>query len=154
MLLLPFGRDGGVNHDTAEWWQFMGHTLHLALYSVSLVRDTGITGIQASPRSSFVPSLGSPIEEGREGRGTRRLETGAGFADRTSTCQSPDTGITSTQIHSHVENTRGAGINPSYNSKLSGAACPGAETSTPSPLPEEGKPVFPSVPAAGWAWTD
>lgn len=62
-VLLPFGRGGGVNHDTAEWWQFMGRTLHLALCSVPLT-------VQASPRSCFMPSLGSPyIEQGREGKG-------------------------------------------------------------------------------------
>lgn len=56
-----------------------------------------------------MPSLGSPPIEERKERGTRRLETGAGFTDRTYTCQSPENGITSTQIHSHIENTLGAG---------------------------------------------
>ena len=53
------------------------------------------------------------------------------------------------------ENTLGAGVNPSFNnSKLSEDACPTAETSNPSPLAQEVKAAFPSVPAAGWAWTD
>lgn len=48
-LLLVLHRDGEDIHNTAELWQFMGHTLHLALHLC----------MQPPPSNSFMAGLGS-----------------------------------------------------------------------------------------------
>lgn len=53
-------------------------------------------------QEQFHAKLGEAFYWRKKGRDTRRLEIGAGFTNRTFTCQPPENGVALTQIHSHM----------------------------------------------------